>query len=187
MCDPGPTATRTTRRGPALRPYCVGRRRQDPDKQAFDGSTAAMYAQQAQRAGSCSRPIPQLIETAASGRRRWQGARLHQRRPLRRHGERPRGGNEGDATPTVRSRRGLPVLHADALVAKIKEIVGDMPGLTTRRPPSSRRRSGTRSVAPGSPGAPGVPAAPGAPEAPAPAAPVAPARPAPAAPGAPTP
>jgi hypothetical protein len=77
-----------------------------------------------------------------------------------------------NATPTVRiNGEDYQYSTPDALVAKIKEIVGDVPGLMTAPaavvPPQV---GGPGAVAPGSPGAPGAPAAP-----------------APAAPGAPTP
>ncbi|MDT5285519.1 MAG: hypothetical protein QOF88_408 [Mycobacterium sp.] len=172
--------------------YCVADEDKTPDKQAFRRFHAAMYAQQPSETGSVFPTNTQLVETARQ-------AGVVGKVPDCINGGRYvdmvnglAGATKVNATPTVRiNGEDYQYSTPDALVAKIKEIVGDVPGLTTAPaavvPPQV---GGPGAVAPGSPGAPGVPAAPGAPEAPAPAepgAPAAPAAPAPAAPGAPTP
>jgi protein-disulfide isomerase len=172
--------------------YCVADEDKTPDKQAFRRFHAAMYAQQPSETGSVFPTNTQLIETARQ-------AGVVGKVPDCINGGRNvdmvnglAGATKVTATPTVRiNGEDYQYSTPDALVAKIKEIVGDVPGLTTAPaavvPPQV---GGPGAVAPGSPCAPGVPAAPGAPEAPAPAepgAPAAPAAPAPAAPGAPTP
>jgi hypothetical protein len=151
-----------------------------------------MYAQQPSETGTVFPTNTQLIETARQ-------AGVVGKVPDCINGGRNvdmvnglAGATKVNATPTVRiNGEDYQYSTPDALVAKIKEIVGNVPGLTTAPaavvPPQV---GGPGAVAPGSPGAPGVPAAPGAPDAPAPAepgAPAAPAAPAPAAPGAPTP
>jgi protein-disulfide isomerase len=174
--------------------YCVADEDTTPDKQAFRRFHAAMYAQQPSETGSVFPTNAQLIETARqagvvgkvpdcinSGRNVDMVDGLA-------------GAAKVNATPTVRiNGEDYQYSTPDALVAKIKEIVGDVPGLTTAPaavvPPQV---GGPGAVAPGSPGAPGVPtpAAGGAPEPIAPAAPGAPAAPVapvPAAPGAPKP
>jgi protein-disulfide isomerase len=171
--------------------YCVADEDKTPDKQAFRRFHAALYAQQPSETGTVFPTNTQLIETARQ-------AGVVGKVPDCINGGRNvdmvnglAGATKVNATPTIRiNGEDYQPTTPDALVAKIKEIVGDVPGLTTAPaavvPPQV---GGPGAVAPGSPGAPGV-AAPGAPEAPAPAAPgapAAPAAPAPAAPGAPTP
>jgi hypothetical protein len=86
-----------------------------------------------------------------------------------------------NATPTVRiNGEDYEYSTPDALVAKIKEIVGDLPGATT----APAAPTPTQPGAPAAPPAPAVPGQPGAPAALAPTATSAPA--APAAPSAPT-
>jgi hypothetical protein len=164
-----------------------------PDKQAFRRFHAALYAQQPSETGSVFPTNTQLLETARQ-------AGVVGKVPECINGGRNVEMVDGlaaatkvNATPTVRiNGEDYQYSTPDALVAKIKEIVGDVPGLTTAPaavvPPQV---GGPGAVSPGSPGAPGV-AAPPAPGEPAPAAPAAPgapapAVPAPAAPGAPNP
>jgi protein-disulfide isomerase len=169
--------------------YCVADEDKTPDKQAFRRFHAAMYAQQPSETGSVFPTNTQLIETARQ-------AGVVGKVPDCINGGRYvdmvnglAGATKVNATPTVRiNGEDYQYSTPDALVAKIKEIVGDVPGLTAA-PPAAAPALGGPAV-PGAPALPGAPAAPGAPEAPAPeqpGAPAAPAAPAPAAPGAPTP
>ncbi|MDT5325103.1 MAG: hypothetical protein QOF25_2255 [Mycobacterium sp.] len=155
--------------------YCVADEDTTPDKQVFRRFHAALYAQQPDETGSVFPTNAQLIETA-----RQAGV----------VGKVPDCINSGrnvdmvdglaaasnvNATPTVRiNGEDYQYSTPDALVAKIKEIVGDVPGLTAAPP----------AAAPTQPGAPPAPAAPAPAE---PGAPAAPPAAAPAQPGKPTP
>ena len=120
--------------------YCVA----DESKDAFRRFHAALYAQQpAEGVG----PFPdnaRLIEVARQAGVERRGAGLHQQRPLHRDGAgsrevRPR----FNSTPTIRiNGEDYSPTTPDELVAKIKEIVGDVPGLMPAPPnpePTARR------------------------------------------------
>ncbi len=112
--------------------YCVADEDTTPDKQAFRRFHAAMYAQQPSETGTAFPTNQDLITTA-----RLAGV----------VGKVPECINNGryldmvkglaaattvTATPTVRiNGEDYKFSTPDALVAKIKEIVGDVPGLTT--------------------------------------------------------
>ncbi len=115
--------------------YCVADEDKTPDKQAFRRFHAALYAQQPSETGTMFPTDEQLIETA-----RQAGAA----------GTVPECVNSGRyldmvgglasatgvrATPTVRiNGEDYEFSTPDALVAKVKETVGDLPGLTAAPP-----------------------------------------------------
>jgi protein-disulfide isomerase len=144
--------------------YCVADEDTTPNKEIFRRFHAALYAQQPSETGTVFPTNQQLIETA-----RQAGVT----------GKVPECINSGryvdlvdglaaasnvSATPTVRiNGEDYEYSTPDALVAKIKEIVGDVPGLTAAPPAAAPRP-------PGAPVAPTAPAQPGAPATPPPAA-----------------
>lgn len=115
--------------------YCVADEDTTPDKQAFTRFHAALYAQQPSEAGTVFPTDEQLIETA-----RQAGVA----------GGVPECINNGrylelvdglaaaasvNSTPTIRlNGEDYEPTTPDALVAKIKEIVGDVPGLAAAVP-----------------------------------------------------
>jgi protein-disulfide isomerase len=168
--------------------YCVADEDTTPDKQVFRRFHAALYAQQPSETGTVFPTNAQLIETA-----RQAGV----------VGKVPECINSGryvdlvdglakasgvTATPTVRiNGEDYEYSTPDALVAKIKEIVGDVPGLMAAPAAAAPTQPGAPGAAPAQPGVPGAPGAPAAPASSQPAAPAAPAAPAPAQPAKPTP
>jgi protein-disulfide isomerase len=170
--------------------YCVADEDTTPDKQAFVRFHSALYAQQPSETGSVFPTNTQLVETARQ-------AGVSGKVPDCINGGRNVEMVDGlakatnvNATPTVRiNGEDYQYSTPEAFVAKIKEIVGDVPGLTPAPAAPAPTPPGGAPAAPGAPGAP-APAAPGAPPAAAPAQPLVPAEPpaaAPAAPGKPTP
>ena len=158
--------------------YCVADEDTTPDKQAFRRFHSALYAQQPSETGSVFPTDTQLVETARQ-------AGVVGKVPDCINGGRNVEMVDGlakatnvNATPTVRiNGEDYQYSTPDALVAKIKEIVGDAAGMTA-------------APAAPNPTPPGAPPAPAAPAAPAPAEPGAPAAPPAAAPaqsGKPTP
>ena len=162
--------------------YCVADEDTTPDKQAFRRFHAALYAQQPSETGTVFPTNEQLIETARQ-------AGVTGKVPDCINGGRYVEMVDGlakatnvNATPTVRiNGEDYEYSTPDALVVKIKGMVGDVPGLT----------AAPAAPAPTQPGAPAAaPAQPGAPAAPAPTEPAAlpePPAPAPTQPATPTP
>jgi protein-disulfide isomerase len=167
--------------------YCVADEDTTPDKQAFRRFHSALYAQQPSETGSVFPTNTQLIETA---RQAGVAGKVPDCINGSRYVEMVDGlakATNVNATPTVRiNGEDYQYSTPEALVAKIKEIVGDVPGLTPAPAAPAPTPPGDAPAAPGAP----APAAPGAPPAAAPAQPLVPAEPpaaAPAAPGKPTP
>jgi protein-disulfide isomerase len=141
--------------------YCVADEDTTPDKQAFRRFHAALYAQQPSETGTVFPTNEQLIETA-----RQAGVT----------GKVPDCINSGryidlvdglaaasnvKATPTVRiNGEDYEYSTPDALVVKIKGMVGDVPGLTAAPAAPAPTQPGAPAAAPAQPGAPGAPAAP---------------------------
>jgi len=117
--------------------YCVADEDKTPDKQAFRRFHAAMYAQQPSETGSVFPTNTQLIETARQ-------AGVVGKVPDCINGGRYvdmvkglAGATKVNATPTVRiNGEDYQYSTPDALVAKIKEIVGNVPGLNGAAPPA---------------------------------------------------
>ncbi len=112
--------------------YCVA----DESTDAFRRFHAALYAQQPEEGVGPFPDNARLIEVARQAGVGRQGAGLHQQRPLRRDGA-GTGGCDRTSTrprPSASTARTTAPTTPDALVAKIKEIVGDVPGLEAAPP-----------------------------------------------------
>lgn len=111
--------------------YCVADEDTTPDKQAFRRFHAAMYAQQPSETGSVFPTNAQLIETA---RQTGVAGKVPDCINNGRYLDMADGlaaATKVTGTPTVRiNGEDYEFSTPDALVAKIKEIVGDVPGLT---------------------------------------------------------
>jgi protein-disulfide isomerase len=112
--------------------YCVADEDKTPDKQAFRRFHAAMYAQQPSETGVVFPTDEQLIETARqAGVAGGVSDCIKNGRYLDLVDGLAAASNV-NATPTVRiNGEDYEYSTADALVAKVKEIVGDVPGLAT--------------------------------------------------------
>jgi protein-disulfide isomerase len=103
-----------------------------PDKQAFRRFHAAMYAQQPSETGTTFPTNQQLIETA---RQSGVAGKVPECINNGRNLEMVKGlaaATKVTGTPTVRiNGEDYKFSTPDALVAKVKEIVGDVPGLGT--------------------------------------------------------
>jgi protein-disulfide isomerase len=112
--------------------YCVADEDTSPDKQAFRRFHSALYAQQPSETGSVFPTNTQLIETA---RQAGVVGKVPDCINSGRNVEMADGlakATNVNATPTVRiNGEDYQYSTPDALVAKIKEIVGDVPGLAT--------------------------------------------------------
>jgi protein-disulfide isomerase len=137
--------------------YCVADEDTTPDKQAFRRFHAAMYAQQPSETGTSFPTDEQLIETA---RQAGVAGKVPECINSGRYLDLVDGlaaASNVTGTPTVRiNGEDYEYSTPDALVAKIKEIVGDLPGATTAPPAPTPTQ-------PGAPAAPPAPAQPGTP------------------------
>jgi protein-disulfide isomerase len=111
--------------------YCVADEDTTPDKQMFRRFHAALYAQQPSETGTTFPTNAQLIETA---RQAGVGGKVPECINSGRYMDMVDGlaaATNVTGTPTVRiNGEDYKFSTPDALVAKIKEIVGDVPGLT---------------------------------------------------------
>jgi protein-disulfide isomerase len=111
--------------------YCVADEDTTPDKQFFRRFHAALYAQQPSETGTTFPTNAQLIETA---RQAGVGGKVPECINSGRYMDMVDGlaaATNVTGTPTVRiNGEDYKFSTPDALVAKIKEIVGDVPGLT---------------------------------------------------------
>lgn len=111
--------------------YCVADEDTTPDKQAFRRFHAAMYAQQPSETGTTFPTNAQLIETA---RQAGVVGKVPECINNGRYLDMVKGlasATNVTGTPTVRiNGEDYKFSTPDALVAKIKEIVGDIPGVT---------------------------------------------------------
>ncbi len=111
--------------------YCVADEDTTPDKQMFRRFHAALYAQQPSETGTTFPTNAQLIETA---RQAGVGGKVPECVNSGRYMDMVDGlaaATNVTGTPTVRiNGEDYKFSTPDALVAKIKEIVGDVPGLT---------------------------------------------------------
>ena len=128
--------------------YCVADEDTTPDKQAFRRFHAALYAQQPSETGTVFPTDAQLVEVA---RQAGVAGKVPDCINSGRYVDMVDGlaaATKVNATPTVRiNGEDYQYSTPDALVAKIKEIVGDVPGLTAAPP----------AAAPTQPGAPVAP------------------------------
>ena len=112
--------------------YCVADEDTTPDKQFFSQFHAALYAQQPGEAGAIFPTDEQLIETA---RQAGVAGGVPECINNGRYLELVDGlaaATKVNSTPTIRiNGEDYEPTTPDALVAKIKEIVGDVPGLMT--------------------------------------------------------
>jgi protein-disulfide isomerase len=157
--------------------YCVADEDTTPDKQAFRRFHSALYAQQPSETGTTFPTDAQLTEVA---RQAGVGGKVPDCIKSGRNIDLVNGlaaATNVNATPTVRiNGEDYQYSTPDALVAKIKEIVGDVPGLTTAPPAADPTQPGGAPAAPQA-ADPAQPADPAAPPAAAPAQPGVPATP----------
>ncbi|MEU0494261.1 thioredoxin domain-containing protein [Mycobacterium sp. NPDC006124] len=115
--------------------YCVADEDTSPDKQAFRRFHAAMYAQQPSETGTSFPTNQQLIETA---RQAGVAGKVPDCINNGRYLDMVKGlaaANKITGTPTVRiNGEDYQFSTPNALVAKIKEIVGDIPGASAAPP-----------------------------------------------------
>jgi protein-disulfide isomerase len=115
--------------------YCVADEDTTPDKQFFRRFHAALYSQQPSETGSVFPTNAQLIETA---RQAGVVGKVPECINSGRYVDMANGlaaATNVNGTPTVRiNGEDYKFSTPDALVAKIKEIVGDVPGLTAAPP-----------------------------------------------------
>ena len=112
--------------------YCVADEDTTPDKQMFRRFHAALYAQQPSETGTTFPTNQQLIETA---RQAGVAGKVPECINSGRYLDMAKGlaaATSVTGTPTVRiNGEDYQFTTPDALVAKVKEIVGDVPGLST--------------------------------------------------------
>jgi protein-disulfide isomerase len=149
--------------------YCVADEDTTPDKQVFRRFHAALYAQQPSETGTMFPTDEQLIETA---RQAGVVGKVPECINSGRYIDMVDGlaaASKVNATPTVRiNGEDYEYSTPDALVAKIKEIVGDVPNVTAKPPaPVPTQPGAPPAPAPTTTGAPVPPAAPTQPAAPA--------------------
>jgi protein-disulfide isomerase len=149
--------------------YCVADEDTTPDKQVFRRFHAALYAQQPSETGTMFPTNEQLIETA---RQAGVVGKVPECINSGRYIDMVDGlaaASKVNATPTVRiNGEDYEYSTPDALVAKIKEIVGDVPNVTAAPPaPVPTQPGAPPAPAPTTTGAPVPPAAPTQPAAPA--------------------
>ncbi|TPG36857.1 DsbA family protein [Mycolicibacterium hodleri] len=112
--------------------YCVADEDTTPDKQAFRRFHAAMYAQQPSETGTTFPTNAQLIETARQAGVAGGVADCINNARYLDMVDGLAAATSVTGTPTVRiNGEDYKFSTPDALVAKIKEIVGDVPGLAT--------------------------------------------------------
>ncbi len=112
--------------------YCVADEDTSPDKQAFRRFHAALYAQQPGETGSVFPTDEQLIETARQAGVAGGVAECINNGRYLDVVDGLAAATNVNSTPTIRiNGEDYEPTTPDALVAKIKEIVGDVPGLMT--------------------------------------------------------
>ena len=127
--------------------YCVADEDKTPSKEAFSRFHAALYAQQPSETGSAFPTDEQLIETARQAGAAGSVAECVNNGRYVDLVDGLAAAENVNSTPTIRlNGEEYTPTTPDALVAKVKEIVGDVPGLTTA--PAAN---------PASQGAPGAP------------------------------
>ena len=115
--------------------YCVADEDTSPDKAAFRRFHAAMYAQQPSETGTTFPTDDQLIETARQAGIVGKAPECIKSGRYLDMAKGLAGATDVTGTPTVRiNGEDYKFSTPDALVAKIKEIVGDVPGLAAVAP-----------------------------------------------------
>jgi protein-disulfide isomerase len=141
--------------------YCVADEDTTPDKQAFRRFHAALYAQQPSETGTVFPTNEQLIETARQAGVTGKVADCINSGRYIDLVDGLAAASNVKATPTVRiNGEDYEYSTPDALVVKIKGMVGDVPGLTAAPAAPAPTQPGAPAAAPAQPGAPGAPAAP---------------------------